>query len=84
MLVDQRRWDGDVNGAAAGTGFGYLELGRPMSDFDIIYAFPWSGEESMMLDLFRCHGHEDARLLLHSHQPGMRIYRRGCVEPSAP
>ncbi len=59
---------------------GYLELGRPLSDFDIVYAFPWSGEEPMMLDLFRCHGHEDARLLLHSAH-GTRIYRRGCVDP---
>ena len=83
-------WEWRPQGADARTGTigqgrsGYLELGRPMSDFDIIYAFPWSGEESMMLDLFRCHGHEDARLLLHSHQPGMRIYRRGSLEPSAP
>lgn len=59
---------------------GYLELGRPLSDFDIVYAFPWSGEEPMMLDLFRCHGHEDACLLLHSAH-GTRMYRRGCVEP---
>ena len=60
---------------------GYLELGRPLSDFDIVYAFPWTGEESLMLDLFRCHAHEDARLLLHSCDSGLRIYRRGFIEP---
>ena len=59
---------------------GYLELGRPLSDFDIVYAFPWSGEEAMMLDLFRCHGHEDALLLLHDCQGGLRTHRRGSVE----
>jgi hypothetical protein len=59
---------------------GYLELGRPLSDFDIVYAFPWSGEEAMMLDLFRAHGNEDARLLLHSTH-GMQLYRRGGLEP---
>jgi hypothetical protein len=62
---------------------GYLELGRPLSDFDVVYAFPWSGEEPMMLDLFRCHGHADARLLLHSAQHGVRAYRRGDSEPVA-
>jgi hypothetical protein len=62
---------------------GYLELGRPLSDFDIVYAFPWSGEESMLLDLFRCHGHEDACLLLHSSERGTRTYGRGSVEPVA-
>jgi hypothetical protein len=55
---------------------GYLELGRPMSDFDIVYAFPWSGEEPMMLDLFRSHGHDDARLLLHTCEQGVRCYPR--------
>jgi hypothetical protein len=60
---------------------GYLELGRPMSDFDIVYAFPWSGEEPMMLDLFRCHGHEDARLLLYTCHYGVRAYSRGCLGP---
>lgn len=59
---------------------GYLELGRALSDFDVVYAFPWSGEEAMMLDLFRCHGHPDARLLLHSSEHGSRIYRRGRLE----
>ncbi|MGE0159939.1 MAG: hypothetical protein AB7T31_11065 [Gemmatimonadales bacterium] len=59
---------------------GYLELGRPLSDFDIVYAFPWPGEEPMMLDLFRTHGHEDARLLLHTDQHEVRTYRRGSVE----
>ena len=61
---------------------GYLELGRPLSDFDIVYAFPWPGEEPLMLDLFQCHGHRDARLLLRTDPDGLQIYRRGRVEPS--
>jgi hypothetical protein len=59
---------------------GYLELGRALSDFDVVYAFPWGGEESMMLDLFRCHGHKDARLVLHTTESGARIYHRGRLE----
>lgn len=56
---------------------GYLELGRALSDFDVVYAFPWMGEEPMMLDLMRCHGREDARLLLYTAENEMRIYRAG-------
>jgi hypothetical protein len=62
---------------------GYLELGRPLSDFDLVYAFPWPGEEAMMLDLFHSHGHEEARLLLHTDPEGLRTYRRGRAEPLA-
>jgi hypothetical protein len=58
---------------------GYLELGRPLSDFDVVYAFPWTGEEPMMLDLFRSHGHEDGLLLLHTSNDGVRIYDRKSV-----
>jgi hypothetical protein len=61
---------------------GYLELGRPLSDFDIVYAFPWTGEEALMLDLLGFYAHPDARLLLHSCDSGTRVYRRGAVRPS--
>lgn len=60
---------------------GYLELGLPLSHFDIVYAYPWPGEEPMMLDLFRLHGHEDGYLLMHSSRGGTGLYRRGCREP---
>ena len=56
---------------------GYLELGRALDDFDVVYAFPWMGEEPMMLDLMRCHGREDAHLLLHTSQNETRMYRGG-------
>ena len=56
---------------------GYLELGRALDDFDLVYAFPWTGEEPMMLELMRCHGRRDAHLLLHTAQDGIRLYRGG-------
>jgi hypothetical protein len=77
--------DADGRKATIGDGpSGYLELGRALSDFDIVYAFPWSGEEPMMRELFRSHGHEDARLLLHSASTGTRMYRRDGVRVEAP
>lgn len=61
---------------------GYLELGRSLSDFDVVYAFPWPGEEPMMLDLFRCYGDEDALLLLHSSESGVEIHHRRQLQPA--
>ena len=59
---------------------GYLELGRALSDFDIVYAYPWRGEEPMMRALMRAHGREDARLLLYSTDDGALVYHRGRPE----
>ena len=56
---------------------GYLELGHPLEDFDVVYGFPWSGEEAMMLDLMRCYGRSDALLLLNTGDDGMTMYRGG-------
>lgn len=56
---------------------GYLELEHPLEDFDVVYGFPWSGEESMMLDLMRCYGRSDALLLLNGVDQGITTYRGG-------
>jgi hypothetical protein len=58
---------------------GYLELGHALDDFDVVYGFPWMGEEPMMLDLMRCHGRHDARLVLHTVHDGARIYQGGRI-----
>lgn len=54
----------------------YAELGYGLDDFDFVYAYPWTGEEPMMLDLMRCYGNEDARLLLNGDD-GVRVYSGG-------
>jgi hypothetical protein len=70
--------DGDGRTATIGRGpSGYLELGRALEDFDIVYGFPWSGEERLMRDLMRCHGHSEALLLLHTVESGVRVYQHG-------
>lgn len=55
---------------------GYRELGIPLDDFDIVYAYPWGGEEPMMLDLMRAYGGRDARLLMLGGSD-VRTYRNG-------
>lgn len=55
---------------------GYRELGVPLDDFDLVYAYPWGGEEPMMLDLMKSYGGRDARLLLLTGSE-VRMYRGG-------
>lgn len=54
----------------------YPMIGRALDDFDLVYAYPWGGEEPMMIDLMRAYGGPGARLLLHGDD-GVRIYRDG-------
>jgi len=61
---------------------GYLRLGRALDDFDLVYAYPWGGEEPMMQDLMRAHGAPDAGLLLHRASGGVELYREGKLERS--
>jgi len=55
---------------------GYLKMGRPVEDFDVVFGYPWPGEEPLMLELMRVHGRRDAIFLLHSPD-GVRVYRGG-------
>ncbi|HEX2191315.1 MAG TPA: hypothetical protein VHG51_20560 [Longimicrobiaceae bacterium] len=54
----------------------YPELEHPLEDFDVVYGYPWHGEEAMMRDLMRAYGGRGARLLLHGSE-GVRVFRDG-------
>jgi hypothetical protein len=56
---------------------GYLELQHPLDDFDVVFGYPWQGEEAMMHDLMRCYGGRGARLLVHGTDRGVEVYRDG-------
>ena len=56
---------------------GYLDLGIPLDDFDIVFGYPWSGEEPIMLDLMSQYGRADALLLLNATTGGVNSYRGG-------
>jgi hypothetical protein len=56
---------------------GYLAFKKPLEEFDLVYGYPWSGEEAVMLDVMRRYGRRDARLLLHSGNMGIHTYRNG-------
>lgn len=55
----------------------YAELGMDLRDFDVVYAFPWPGEEQRFLDLVRRHGRKDTFLVLYGAADGYQIFQRG-------
>ena len=81
LIPEGYRWrpsDGDGRTGTLGTGpSGYLILGLPLDDFDLVFGYPWGGEEPMMLDLMQTHGRPDALLLLHGLDDQIRAYRGG-------
>jgi SAM-dependent methyltransferase len=73
--------DGDGRLGTIGEGVsGYLELGVSLDEFDLVYAYPWGGEEETILDLLRAHGAPEARLLLHLVSGELRLMRQGRME----
>ena len=75
--------DGDGRTGTIGHGASaYPALGHPLDDFDVVYAYPWGGEEGLMLDLMRAYGAPGARLLLHGPN-GVRVFRGGREVKSA-
>ena len=70
--------DGDGRTGTLGVGpSGYLVLGKSLDDFDVVFGYPWDGEESMMLDLMAKYGRPDALLLVNSVSEGVKEYRGG-------
>jgi len=75
------RWRGrnsaeDMGNTGTGPS-GYLQLGRALDDFDVVFGYPWSGERPMMLDLMHQYGRRGALLLLNDTNDGVRAYRDG-------
>ena len=67
---------GDGRIATIGDGAsGYRELGRSLDDFDIVFGYPWRGEEPMMRDLMTRYGRSDALLLLNTVNGGVEEHR---------
>ena len=79
FLPTAYRWrpnGGDGRTGTVGSGLsGYLELGYALDDFDVVFGYPWGGEEPMMLDLMKQYGRSDAVLLLHGVNDGVKAYR---------
>ena len=74
------RWGRQTGDGRLGTigqgSSGYLELGLPLDEFDVVFGYPWPGEEPIMLDVMKEYGRPDALLLLH-HGEGIQHTRMG-------
>lgn len=81
FLPEGYRWrprDGDGRLGTIGSGrSGYLQLGRSLDEFDLVFGYPWDGEGAMMRDLMRRYGAPGARLLVHGTDTGVEVVRNG-------
>lgn len=57
----------------------YPALGRLLEDYDVVFAYPWPGEEPMIHALMRAYGRPGARLILHRSE-GVEIHVNGRAE----
>ena len=55
----------------------YDELGLELDDFDLIFAYPWPGEEDWLHELVRRHARPGALLLTYDVSEGFRLVRDG-------
>ncbi len=73
--------DGDGRTGTIGDGAsGYLALGHALDEFDLVFAFPWGGEEPMMVDVMRAYGDPAATLLLNTVSGRVRVYHGSRLE----
>jgi hypothetical protein len=54
----------------------YAELGLNVDDFDIIYAYPWPGEDDILGELFHRFAAEGALLVTYNGVEDFRVRRR--------
>lgn len=73
-----KRLGGDNASETIGDGpSGYLQLGRALDDFDVVFGYPWDDDTPLMHDLMRQYGRRNALLLLNDTERGVRAYRGG-------
>ena len=60
---------------------GWDELGEDVGDFDLVYAFPWPGEEEMFFRLVEEHGRPGQLFLTYHADEGFVLRQDGDVVP---
>lgn len=55
---------------------GYDELQLELDDFDVVFAYPWPGEEQVILDLFADRAATGALLLTYNGLNGVQLQRK--------
>lgn len=71
-LTEQR----DINWLRTDGADAYEWLELEPDDFDVVFAYPWPGEEQVLFDMFLECAAEGALLLTYHGQEGMRLQRK--------
>jgi hypothetical protein len=66
----------DVTWLSSGGHDGYEQLQLDPDDFDVVFAYPWPGEEQVIFDLFESSAAVGALLLTYHGQEGLRLQRK--------
>jgi hypothetical protein len=53
--------------------YAFDELGLELSDFDLVFAYPWPGEEDWLLELIRRHARASTLLLTYNSDGGFQL-----------
>jgi hypothetical protein len=69
-------WSSDVAWLTTEGLDGYDELELDPEDFDLVFAYPWPGEEQVIFDLFRDYAATGALLLTYHGVDGLRLQRK--------
>ncbi len=56
----------------------YDELGLDPDDFDVVFAYPWPGEEYLITSLFEKYAAEEALLLMYDQFNSVRLLGKVC------
>jgi len=67
---------GDVTWLRTDRPSSYAELKLEPEDFDLVFAFPWPGEEQVIYDLFQKTAAVGTLLLTYHSQDGLRLHRK--------
>ena len=67
---------GDVAWLSSSGGDGYEQLQLDPDDFDVVFSYPWPGEEQVIFDLFADHAAVGSLLLTYHGQEGVRLQRK--------
>lgn len=60
----------------------YGELGLDPDDFDVVFSYPWPGEECLITTLFEKYAAEEALLLLYDCYDSLRLVRKVSKNPT--
>ena len=71
-LAEQR----DINWLRTDGVDAYDWLGLDPDDFDLVFAYPWPGEEQLLFDIFAECGAVGALLLTYHGQEGLKLHRK--------